>query len=101
MNGWPTEAELKAREANTEVGKSFPAPNLVTKLNQIVAAITAVEKRGHNKEQNYKFVKSSDVAHAVRTELSSRKCALTRRLAARKSTNSKPYKKGGRGRPPL
>ena len=43
--------------------------SLAKKLSLVMVAIDHVEKRGLNKFQNYKYVRASDVAHAVRSEL--------------------------------
>lgn len=39
------------------------------KLHQIYATIDAVEKRGHNKAQNYDYIKAADVTNAIRKQL--------------------------------
>ena len=46
---------------------------LKEKLHQIYATVDAVAKAGHNKIQNYSYVKASDVTHAIREQLTALK----------------------------
>jgi ERF superfamily len=43
--------------------------NIVEKLVEVYKAITHVAKRGENEAQNYKYMKATDIAHAVRNAL--------------------------------
>lgn len=42
---------------------------LKEKLHKIYDAVNHIEKLGHNKQQNYDFIRSSDVTHAIRKQL--------------------------------
>jgi hypothetical protein len=42
---------------------------LVQKLVKVYEEVDHIEKRGTNREQNYKFVRSADLAHAIRNAL--------------------------------
>jgi ERF superfamily len=42
---------------------------LKEKLHKIYDAIDAIEKRGHNKSQNYDYIRAADVTNAIRKQL--------------------------------
>ena len=42
---------------------------LIQKLVEVYKKVDHIEKRGENKAQNYKYVKASDLAHAIRNAL--------------------------------
>jgi hypothetical protein len=52
------------------MGESVSGPNgLVKKLSQIYETVDSVEKHGTNTKQNYKYVRATDMARAVRGAL--------------------------------
>ena len=67
---------------------------LVCKLAEIVAEVGYVEKRGDNVAQKYKYMKASDLAHAVRKHLSDKKIFLLSDVIHRETT-SRPTASGG------
>ena len=46
-------------------GAADAAPSLATKLYRIMGDIEAVPKLGHNKDQNYEYVRASEISRAV------------------------------------
>lgn len=55
--------------------------NLYQKLAEVVTAISHVEKRGTNTHQHYSYVRATDIANAVRGELSERNIYLVSDVA--------------------
>lgn len=53
---------------------------LAAKLAEVMAAVGAVPKKGHNDQFNYDFVREADVVEAVRAELAKRHVALVPRI---------------------
>jgi hypothetical protein len=45
--------------------------SLIKKLSEILGEVGSIEKKGHNKAQNYDFVRETDVAEAIRKLLAS------------------------------
>jgi hypothetical protein len=46
--------------------------SLATKLSEVMAAVSHIEKRGRNTQQNYDYVTDADVLDTIRTALSKR-----------------------------
>lgn len=54
-----------------------PTRSLVRKLAEVMALVGNVEKKGHNREQNYDYARESDLVEKVRPELAERHVILT------------------------
>jgi hypothetical protein len=58
-------------------GAAVAAPSLATKLYRIMGDIEAVPKIGHNKDQNYDYVRASEISKAVGKLLAKHRVSLT------------------------
>src|SRR5580704_17231405 len=58
-------------------GAADAAPSLATKLYRIMGDIEAVPKLGHNKDQNYEYVRASEISKAVGKLLAKHRVSLT------------------------
>lgn len=71
-----TQEVKKPNGAPPPIPPDTPKKNLFQKLAEVVTAIDHVEKGGVNDFQKYRYVKATDIARAVRLELSRRNVYL-------------------------
>lgn len=58
-----------AEKATQLFAKQEKKMTLLEKLHSVYQSLDAVEKSGHNKSQNYDYIRAADVTHAIRKQL--------------------------------